>query len=63
MINSHDLALYLLISFSNILLSILAYYSNILMFYQVVLIELVFFGVVIALPRLLLELYDTKKIF
>jgi UDP-GlcNAc:undecaprenyl-phosphate GlcNAc-1-phosphate transferase len=41
----------ILISFSTIALSFLAYYSNLLLFYQVVLIEIVFFGIVIVLPR------------
>lgn len=43
----------IIISFATIILSVLAYYSNLLLFYQVTLIEIVFFGVVIILPRLI----------
>lgn len=43
----------LIIVFSTILLSILAYFSNQLLFYQVVMIELFLFAIIIILPRLL----------
>ena len=43
----------LIISFSTILLSILAYFSRQLVFYQVVMILLLFFGIIIVLPRFL----------
>ena len=43
----------LIIFVSTILFSILAYFSKQLLFYQIVLIEILFFGVVIVMPRLL----------
>ncbi|MFC1784514.1 MraY family glycosyltransferase [Candidatus Neomarinimicrobiota bacterium] len=43
----------LIIVFATILLSILAFFSKQLLFYQIVLIELLFFGTIIVLPRLI----------
>jgi len=43
----------LIIVFATILLSILAFFSEQLLFYQIVAIELLFFGIIIVLPRLI----------